>query len=67
MRVPITAKMRQGDKPVEVDAILWIGETPPNCRRGKNRRMKNRRYKREKIERRLEERGWAVGGDRRAS
>lgn len=68
MRVPITVKMRQNDKLVAVDAIIWIGETPPSCRRGKNRKMKSRKYKREKIERRLEEEcGPPVGGDRRAN
>lgn len=60
MRILFTTKMRQGEELVEVDAVLWVGETPPSCRRGKTRKMKSRKYKRQQqaliVERHLESR-----------
>lgn len=48
MRAPIRIWVREGDKLVGADAILWINELPPELRRGKNRKMKNRKGKRVK-------------------
>lgn len=45
MRMPIRIWVREGDKSVRADAVLWINETPPECRRGRNQKMKNRKYK----------------------
>lgn len=58
MRRLINVRMGEGDKQETVEAVLWINETPPSCRRGKNRKQKSRRYKRQQqaliVERRLE-------------
>ena len=46
MRIPIQVKIRRGDDKVAVeDAVLWVGEVPPEYQRGQNRKMKSRRYK----------------------
>ncbi len=51
----ITVRVGQGEKQKTVEAILWIDEVPPECRRGKNRKMKNRKFKREKMQSLVEE------------
>ncbi len=56
MRLPIRVRLRRDDKVTSEDAILWIGELPPEYRRGRNRKMKSRRLKFEKQEQQREER-----------
>lgn len=55
MRATIWIWVREGKESIRVPAILWINETPPECRRGKNSKMKNRRYK-QAVQARLVER-----------
>ncbi len=50
MRQDIHVWMGEKEKRERVPATIWINETPPNCRRGKNRKMKSRHYKRQKME-----------------
>ncbi len=58
MKRLIFVRIGEGEKQKTVEATIWIGETPPNCRRGKQRKKKSRRYKRQQqeliVERRLE-------------
>jgi len=64
MRQSIKITVRDGEKTHIEDAILWIDEIPPSCRRGRNRYMKNRKFKRDKIAQKLEESDAISGVDR---
>lgn len=50
MRVSINVWMGEGDKRELLPGVLWINETPLNCRHGKQRKKKNRQYKRQQQE-----------------
>lgn len=45
MKRLINVRIGEGDSQKTVEAVLWIEETPPNCRRGKQRERKSRKYK----------------------
>lgn len=50
MKQVINVRVGEGESQKTVEAIVWIDETPPNCRRGKQQKRKNRRYKRQQQE-----------------
>lgn len=45
MRMSFTARVRRGEKVEYEDAIVWIGEVPPEYRPGRHREMKSRKFK----------------------